>query len=224
MRPLAIALLSIFSSVTTAADSNFFEVGYQQLKFDGADSPAPAGAAITLNQSLGGFYIEGHYSSTSEGQSLQMQNTLDDYSFQSTRVQDIQLRQRSLGVGKVVWLSHASYIDMSYSQTDFEVKNKSRAENTVNDADGTNFSSQQLTERSSVKIQALDVGYYFRFNSGITTETGLGFEKVKGETTDTNFVWFAGLNYDFTRNWAGKVNIRDAEVYRELTASVVYQF
>lgn len=224
MRLLPIALLSIFSCVTTAADSNFFEVGYQQIKFDGTDALSPAGAAITFNKSLGRFYIEGHYSSTSEGQLEQISESFDDYSFQSDATIDTQFRQKSIGVGKIVWLSHASYIDINYSQTNFEAKTKAKVTNTVTDNFGTDISTQEISEKSDVKLQTLEVGYNYRFNNGITTEIGLGFEKVKSDTTETNAVWLAGINYEFTREWAGKVHARDAEDYRELTASVVYQF
>lgn len=224
MRLLPIALLSIFSSIATAADTNFLEVGYQEFKFDGNAPITPSGVAITFNKSLGRFYIEGHYASASDAQSERSINSYGDYFVQADQSIDATFRQRSLGIGKVVWLSHASYIDVNYSQTSWEAKTKSIGEVTVVNATGSESSFEEVSDRESVKFQTLEAGYYYRFNNGITTETGLGFEKVKSNTTETNFVWFAGINYELTREWAGKVNVRDADDYRELTASIVYQF
>ncbi|WP_440057026.1 porin (plasmid) [Pseudoalteromonas sp. T1lg65] len=220
LNALFAAVLSV-AAAPSFADTDFIQAGYGKLKIDNLSEIKPAGFSITANKAFDGFYAEATYETRDDD--LTKTGTVTDYYgdvYNASATLDMDYTRLTLLIGHEYDLGDDALIDIygGYSRAKLELDLSASA--------ASLFNSVRESERgsASVDLYHLEAAYDKSFGA-FNARVGLGVERAQGDgDNETNFVYLAGLGYQFTNAFSMHLAYRNADEYDTVDLGFRYHF
>ncbi|MCO7190831.1 MULTISPECIES: hypothetical protein [unclassified Pseudoalteromonas] len=196
------------------------EVGFKRLSHDdsGIESfDTYTGVNLVVSKRVDNHYFEGRYYSVG-GSGGSGHRYESGHSYHSRYELDID--QFSLGAGYVHELDEISLFDVSFHIGRVDL----RSEFEVTETYLASVYQYNLTDSGDENIYRLRAQYQTRVLEDIELKAGLGYEKIDGEGSDGNPLFFVGAGYHFNDIFSVNAEYRNVDDYDTLDINFRYSF